>query len=394
MKAGWIGLGKLGYPCALALAAYGDHEVFGYDVMVSGPRLDLREAGLAGTEAAAAGRMHYMDSVSAVVRESDIVVVAVQTPHAPEFGGEQPAPRERRDFEYAYLVQAVRDVARAAQEQQRHITLAVLSTTLPGTMDRLIRPLANPYTWLVYSPAFISLGTTIANFCSPEFIICAGDGAGQGRAMLRDLYLFTKSPVLKCDFVTGELLKVSYNALITNKIVFANMIMELACKTGADADMVTKALRLGFQGGMADGGACRPRDLIALSWLSGRLDISYDLAGALASAREEQTRWLASLACSYSSQSGLPVFIMGKAYKPETGLTTGSPGLLLASLLAGREPLYHLGLEKPHRAGVFVIATRHPEYAQESWPPGSVVIDPWGYIPDRQEITVIRIGRR
>ena len=32
MKVGTIGLGKLGLPCLLAMEAYGQHEVFGYDI--------------------------------------------------------------------------------------------------------------------------------------------------------------------------------------------------------------------------------------------------------------------------------------------------------------------------------------------------------------------------
>ncbi len=38
------------------------------------------------------------------------------------------------------------------------------------------------------------------------------------------------------------------------------------------------------------------------------------------------------------------------------------------------------------------IATRHPEYAQQRFDPGDVVIDPWRYIPDQKGVTVKRIG--
>ena len=32
MKIGFVGLGKLGLPCALAIDSVGEHEVVGYDV--------------------------------------------------------------------------------------------------------------------------------------------------------------------------------------------------------------------------------------------------------------------------------------------------------------------------------------------------------------------------
>jgi hypothetical protein len=40
----------------------------------------------------------------------------------------------------------------------------------------------------------------------------------------------------------------------------------------------------------------------------------------------------------------------------------------------------------------YFIATKHPEYAEYVFPSGSVVIDPWRYIPDQEGVTVARIG--
>lgn len=42
---------------------------------------------------------------------------------------------------------------------------------------------------------------------------------------------------------------------------------------------------------------------------------------------------------------------------------------------------------------VFVIATKHAQYAEEKFPEGSVVIDPWRYIPDQKGVTVRRLGQ-
>lgn len=41
----------------------------------------------------------------------------------------------------------------------------------------------------------------------------------------------------------------------------------------------------------------------------------------------------------------------------------------------------------------FFIATRHQEYANHRFPPGSTVIDPFRYIPDQPGVTVKRIGQ-
>ena len=88
------------------------------------------------------------------------------------------------------------------------------------------------------------------------------------------------------------------------KIVFANVLMEICHKTGANVDEVTDALKLAndrlisgkyFTGGMGDGGACHPRDNIALSWLSRKLNLSFDWFENIMLARQKQTEWLANL---------------------------------------------------------------------------------------------------
>ena len=53
----------------------------------------------------------------------------------------------------------------------------------------------------------------------------------------------------------------------------------------------------------------------------------------------------------------------------------------------------HLDLIKPKWGkSVFFIGTMHPEFARYKFPKGSVVIDPWRYIPKQKGVTVISVG--
>jgi len=411
---GWIGLGRLGLPLALVLDAAG-HAVTGYDIdplpgkILAGraepPAEDRIGALLDGHDIRMAG------GIGEVVDMSDVVFVAVQTPHAPAYGGETPVPARRRDFEYGYLAQACRDVCAAAAARPAPVTLVVVSTVLPGTCDRLIRPFLGRSAQLVYSPAFTAMGTAIPDFSSPELTLCGCDGDDGAEALAGVLGKVHDAPMLRMPVASAELAKVAYNTFISMKIVFANTIMEMAHQTGADCDDVTRALAAAttrvvspmyLSGGMGDGGACHPRDLIAMSWLAQRAGLSYDLPGELARARELQAGWIADLAAGYAAQAGLPVQIMGRAYRAGMNLTAGSPALLLADLLAEQQaavagqwdPHVDGPAGRPDRRAVYVIATRHPEFAAFDYPPGSVVIDPHGYIPDRHLVTVIRVGRK
>jgi UDPglucose 6-dehydrogenase len=412
---GWIGLGKLGLPCALVLASRGGHRVTGYDIsrhprsILHGQEQPPCEEGL---EKLLDGdhELSVADSIAEVVEAAEVVFVAVQTPHGPDYGGDRPAPAERRDFEYQFLVSACRQVCAEASRQQKKITMVVVSTVLPGTCDRLVRPLLGDYVSLVYNPFFIAMGTVIRDFCAPEFVLAGSDNP-VAAALLMEIYgELHDRPVVVVSIPTAELVKVSYNTFISMKVVFANMIMEICHRTGADCDNVVSVLGYAtervistryLRGGMVDGGPCHPRDLIAMSWLSERLDLSCDFMGDLVRAREAQAGWLADVAVEYAELRGLPLTLVGKSYKPETSLTDGSPALLVGSLLSARGRAFgHYGLNdalvtvRSATPRVFLITTQHAEFTSLAWPEGSVVIDPFGYIRDRTGVTVIRVGRK
>lgn len=412
---GWVGLGKLGLPCALVLADVG-HDVLGYDVdneKVSARLDSATDQGEAGMgELISRTRLRLADDIPSVVKHADVVFVAVQTPHAPAYSGETPAPETRSDFEYAYLVDACRAVCRAANAAEKDVTLVVVSTVLPGTCDRLIRPLLGAHVRLIYNPFFIAMGTTVADFRDPEFVLVGMDGWA-GFEAFREVYAEVVGPakrLVHMSIPSAELTKVSYNTFISMKIVFANMLMEICHGTGADVDDVTDALALAtdrvvspkyLRAGMGDGGACHPRDLIAMSWLAERLDLSYDLLGEMVEAREAQTEWLAELVGSWCDRTGLEPFVLGKAYKLGSPLTYGSPALLLGEMLGAEsyDPFIDGWPEKGWptalaKSAVFVIGTQHGEWPTCVFPSGSVVIDPWGYMPDQPGITVVRVGRK
>jgi UDPglucose 6-dehydrogenase len=413
MNVGIVGLGKLGFPVALAIESKG-HAVKGWDASAAVQR-DVRERRFPhpdeGVEELLASSQLELAAVEELVESCEIVFVAVQTPHEPSLEGSTRLPAYRRDFDYSFLVEAVGSVAQAAAAGERRLTLGVISTVLPGTIEREIKPLLPPGVELAYNPFFTAMGSTARDFLQPEFVLIGTDGPADGDAPLPRFYrTLHDRPLFETDIKTAELIKVAYNTFIGQKIVFANAMMEICHKVGADVDDVAAALGLAgdriispryLTGGMGDGGPCHPRDNIALSWLSGEADLSHDIFEDVMQAREDQTQWLADLIADRAN--GLPIVVLGKAFKPETDLTVGSPALLLASILEER------GLEFAHQdhhidgdgppierqpPSLFFIATRHPEYPEAEFPHGSVVLDPWGYIPDRDGVSVVRIGRR
>ena len=194
MKVGFVGLGKLGMPVALALDHKG-HDVMGYDIDPSRMQKDTfphREIGPNGEpsiEPLLRESEIRFGSLDDVVEHAEIVFVAVQTPHEPEYEGVTRLPDERVDFDYAWLKGAV-GVARGGDRRLGEDRIViVISTVLPGTVRREILPLINEHVKLCYNPFFIAMGTTDPGLPDPEFVLFGmrdPEAAEKAQGALRD----------------------------------------------------------------------------------------------------------------------------------------------------------------------------------------------------------------
>lgn len=422
MKIGFMGLGKLGLPCALASEAAG-HEVVGYDPnpavagYIRDKKIPYREI---GTPELLVNTNIKVVSVEEMVKFADLIFVAVQTPHDPLYEGITRIPETRVDFNYDWLIQATYQLNEAIEAQGVDKPVVVISTVLPGTMDSKIIPRLGRHFKLCYNPFFIAMGTTVHDFTHPEFVLFGM--SDEKTADLAESFYKTvhSAPFYRCSIKSAELVKVAYNTFISTKLAFVNNLMEVCYHTGADVDEVTDALKLGTErlispkyltAGMGDGGGCHPRDNIALSWLSRKLGMTYDFHEAIMVAREKQTEFLANLIEKHKGK--LPVWILGKAFKEQTNLEVGSPSILLKNILKERgieaqmfDPHVDAsdpGVKSQHERftegrligfppTLFFIGTHHAVFADYKFPVGSVVVDPWRMIKDQPGVQVIRIG--
>jgi UDPglucose 6-dehydrogenase len=385
MKIGFIGLGKLGMPCAEEIAKKG-HAVIGYDVDKS---LD-------------SDYVIVEETIKDVASEADIVFVAVPTPHDPNYDGKAPtAHLEPKDFQYDIVIDCLQEANKYMNKKQM---LVLISTVLPGTVRREFVPLITN-TRFVYNPYLIAMGTVAWDMVNPEMVmIGTEDGTETGDAKeLRDFY----NTCMENDprYVIGtwdecECIKVFYNTFISTKIGLVNMIQDVAEKQGnINVDVVTTALAESTQrimgpsymkAGMGDGGSCHPRDNIALRYMAKKLDLGYDIFDAVMNAREVQAQNVAQKLCDIAKEKELPILINGVAYKPGVPYIDGSYALLVAQYCTEYgfnpmqvDPLVYGSDTGPFRACVLLS---HPElYVELS--DDSVVIDPWrSYTSDKHEV--------
>ena len=419
MNIGFIGLGKLGLPCALAVESRG-HKVVGYDPseqvkdIIDTKKLQYQE--IWAQEYLEKSKIE-IKSVDEVVGESDIIFVPIQTPHDPLYEGTTRLPVERVDFDYSYLKKGIKDLSEEIWYQQVKKVVIIISTVLPGTIRREIKPIIedNPYFKFCYNHFFIAMGTTMRDFLHPEFVLFGHDDDWALDKSEKFYRTITHAPVFKTTIENAELIKVTYNTFISTKLAFANTVMEMCHKLpNTNCDEVMNALSLGtkrilaesyWSGGMGDGGGCHPRDNIALSWLSRELNLSHDWFDNIMKQREKQTDWLCDLIEETSFKykgcvDGYPILILGKSFKPETNITTGSPSILLKNILEERghevsmwDPYVDDSENESHQeAMIYFIGTKHPDFTSYEYNQGSIIIDPWRYIPDQNNCEVIYIG--
>ena len=416
MKVGFLGLGKLGLPVALAVESKG-HYVCGTDISQSTIN-NIRNKKIAYKEIWVDDYLKKTNleifDVKGVVKNSDIIFVPIQTPHEEKYEGVTRIPKERADFDYTYLKEGMRQLSNEIDKNGENKIVIIISTVLPGTIRKEIKPILSQKIKLCYNPFFIAMGSTMRDFLHPEFVLFGVDDLEAYKVCKEFYRSVTNAPLYDTTIENAELIKVSYNTLISTKIAFANTIMELCHKLpNTNVDDVTNALKLAnrrlisgyyMDGGMGDGGGCHPRDNIAMSYLSDRLNISHNWFEHIMKQRESQTDWLADLIVENSN--GLKINILGKSFKAESNLMLGSPAILLHNILKERninsniwDPIidgdfssYSSKYKWSSEPQLFFIATKHEEFNNFPFYPGSTLIDPWRYISTNKDIKLIRVG--
>ena len=384
---GFVGIGKLGLPCAEVMAE--KYAVTGYDIY---PKTS--------------SKIKISDTLEGAVKGKDVIFVAVQTPHDPIYDGSQPITHlANKDFDYTIVNQVLADINQYVTQDQ---LVVLISTVLPGTTRRELRKnITNAR--FIYNPYLIAMGSVAWDMVNPEMIIIGTeDGSLTGDAkLLKDFY----TPLMANDprYAIGtwdeaEAIKIFYNTFISAKVGLVNMIQDVAMRNGnMNVDVVTDALINStirivsgkyMKAGMGDAGPCHPRDNIALRYLAENLNLGYDLFDTIMHAREKQADHMAMYLVELSDDHNLPIVIHGKAYKPDIDMLDGSYSLLIGHYL--KEVGVDFSYADPHTGDTVadgtdaIVLLAHnkqvtygytgelPEQGLYFTPgPNSVIVDPW-----------------
>ena len=399
MNIGFIGLGKLGLPCAEVMST--KYNVIGYDINHVDTSITV------------------VSSIKELVNNVELIFIAVPTPHDTRYDGSQPiTDLPPKDFDYSIVQLVLNEVNKYAKKTQ---LVVLISTVLPGTVrTHLISHITNAR--FIYNPYLIAMGSVKWDMVNPEcLIIGTEDGElTQDAQVLIDFYkpLMENDPTINVGtWDEAEAIKIFYNTFISAKIGLVNMIQDVAEKNGnINVDIVTNALKKAthritgpkyLTAGMGDAGGCHPRDNIALRYLAEKLELGYDLFHTIMHSRDQQAKNLASKLIDLHNEHRLPIVIHGKSYKPLVPYIDGSYSLLVGHFIkeAGVDVHYADPLTGDIWNGIAIILIAHnPEitYFETGLDvksqfyfkiePGSIIVDPWRSITSIDGCSIISYG--
>jgi len=366
-KLAFIGLGKLGLPCAEAYVKKG-FDVSGFDI-----------------KKITTNFVKTFTTLKETIKDRELIFIAVPTNHQEGYDGSKPSSHlPVKDFDYTIVKETLKNLSSHITQKQ---SVILISTVLPGTIRRDLAPLL-PNNVLLYNPYLIAMGSVEADAMNPEMVMIGSNKSANSEFHVDVLESFYNQVcdnyprIEKGTWEEIESMKIFYNTFISNKLSLVNMIQDVANKLGnMNVDLVTEGLAKStkritsdayMKAGMGDGGACHPRDNIALRCLAKKLDLGYDLFESIMTAREKQAENMAREILKY----GQKIYFTSDSYKANTDLDDGSYSLLVQHYIKQLNGHVEKDVKKPFDVAVIV-------HKNDTVPKNdkTIIFDPWRTYP-------------
>jgi GDP-mannose 6-dehydrogenase len=422
-RVGVFGLGYVGAVSAACLVRDG-HDVIGIDInpakvaQLGKGESPVVEPGLNEllAEGLAAGRLRSTTDVAEAVRESDVGIICVGTPSSPNGA-----------IDLKYVVRVSEQIAASLRDRTSPYTVLLRSTVVPGTTERVIRPLFEQHSTvrLGFHPEFLREATAVADYDAPARVVIGTEDPEVTRTV-GALYPRLTTPPTQVPVRVAEVIKYADNAFHALKVGFANEIGALAKAYEVDGREVMRLFaedhKLNIsatylQPGAPFGGSCLPKDLRALDHLASAAHVETPILRATLSSNAAHKQRVCDI---IQARGRGRLAMLGLAFKPMTDDLRESPFVELAEFLIGKghqlaifdpsvQPATLLGSnlsyiqgELPHLerllvgsieraldgANVVVVCTKQPGWSHLAslLTPEQVVIDLAGFFKDRSEV--------
>ena len=345
MRISIFGLGYVGAVCAGCLSSRG-HDVIGVDISQS--KIDMINKGLSPivepglgellAKGIATGLLCGTTDVAQAVRDSELSMLCVGTPS-----------KKNGDLDLVYMVAVCEQIGAALRDKTERHTIVVRSTVLPGTVKNVVIPMLEAASGkkagldfgVATNPEFLRESTAIQDYDFPAMTVIGEFDALSGD-MLEELYRGLDAPVIRKSIEVAEMIKYTCNVWHATKVSFANEIGNIAKASGVDGrevmDVVCQDHKLNLsryylRPGFAFGGSCLPKDVRALTYRAGQLDVEHPMLASIMSSNRSQVQNAFDIISGYGKRK---IGMLGLSFKAGSDDLRESPLVELAEMLIGK----------------------------------------------------------
>jgi UDPglucose 6-dehydrogenase len=316
------------------------------------------------------GYLRFSTELAPVVRNADVVFIAVDTPQSEDGSADLSsvgavARSIGRALAETSPDEAMPEAASPAARRERPLVVVNKSTVPVGSGDyvsMLVRDGMEEAGGgqgaefrVVSNPEFLREGSAIYDSLFPDRIVVGADSR-EAVNTLRALYepIVEQSfpteldprpkvavPFVTTDLTSAEMIKYAANAFLATKVSFINEIANLCELVGADVGSVSHGIgldgRIGsrfLSAGIGWGGSCFPKDVSALRAVAREYDHRTPLLEATVEVNERQRkRVISKLQGELHTLKGKRVALLGLSFKPNTDDLREAPSVQIARTL-------------------------------------------------------------
>lgn len=339
-----FGLGYVGCVSLGCLAKNG-HTVIGVDVnqnkveLINSGKPTIIEKDISAIikEQHLSKKISATMDVSVAVAKSEISIIAVGTPST-----------SKGHLNLKYIFNVARDIGLALINKEGMHIIAIRSTVLPGTCDKVAAIIEkasgrkrNEGFAIVDNPEFLREGSAVNDYFNPPLTLIGSDNVFAAEKMSL-LYKSLPGELIITDLKVAEIMKYVNNTFHALKISFANEVGNVCSALDIDSHQVMdifckdKQLNISnyyFKPGFAYGGSCLPKDLKGFQTLAHDLYVKMPVINEIDISNDNQIARGIELIENYSNKK---LGFLGLSFKAGTDDLRNSPTVRVIETLIGK----------------------------------------------------------
>lgn len=282
-------------------------------------------------------RLEFTTDIKYAIESANVIFVAVGTPLGDD---------GNIDLNYVYSV--ARDIAAYINSYK----IIVMKSTVPvGTCrkikeyisDILQKKCCSTGFDIVSNPEFLREGKAIYDFTHPDKVVI-GTESENATEMMKKVYrvlFLNETPFIFTNIETAEMIKYANNVFLAMKISFINEIANLCETTGADVQVVSKAIgkdgRIGskfLHAGPGFGGSCLPKDTLGLLHIGKSNNLDLKLIKSIIEVNNLQKyKMVEKVEHALHTIKGKKIAVLGLTFKPMTDDMRDAPAITIINEL-------------------------------------------------------------